>query len=192
MKDCTRVKGKNAEEPMKNIVAKTVAFDLATALALLTGVLTACGPVPGGSLGGTLSTPPSDWSDVLGGDRAFCEIESRPSEPHSIQLECFVHDGRLYVQSHRWAFAPWWPTQSWASIWLEEPEVLVRIDSSLFELRAVHVTLASERSPILEFRGYDPVPDGIAVFRFDEREQGALESPDNEGLYKKMKRLNVD
>ena len=139
-------------------------FPRATALALLIGVLTACGPIPGGSLDGALSVPPSDWSSVLGGDRVFCEIESRPSEPHSIQLDCFVHGGRLYVQSHRWAFAPWWPIQSWAAIWIEEPEVLVRIDSSLFELRAVHVTLASERNSILESRGYDPVPEGIDGF----------------------------
>ncbi len=150
------MKGKDSGEPMKNIVAKRVAFDLATALALLTGALTACGPVPGGSLGGTLSTPPSDWSDVLGDDRAFCEIESRPSEPHSIQLECFVHDGRLYVQSHRWAFAPWWPTRSWASIWIEEPEVIVRIVSSLFELRAVHVTLASDPAVLERVRASLP------------------------------------
>ena len=149
---------------------QTIMFPRPTALALLTSVLTACGPVPGGSLEGTLSAPPSDWSEVLGGDRAFCEIESRPGQPHSIQLECFVYDSRLYVQSHRWALAPWWPTQSWAAIWIEEPDVLVRKDSSLFELRAVHVTLASERNSILESRGYDPVPDGIAVFRFDDRD----------------------
>ena len=170
MKDCTRVKGKAAEEPMKNIVAKTILFDLATALALLTGVLTACGPVPGGGLEGTVAARPTDWSDLLGDNRAFCEIESRPSNPHSIQLDCFVHEGHLYVQSHRWALAPWWPTRSWASIWIEEPEVIVRIGSSLFELRALHVMLASERNAILESRGYDPVPDGIAVFRFDDRD----------------------
>lgn len=140
------------------------------ALAALIGVLTACGPVPGGILEGTLATSPSNWSDVLGGDRTFCEVESRPSDPHSIQLDCFVHEGRLYVQSHRWALAPWWPTQSWAAIWIEQPEVLVRIGTKLFELRAVEVTDAPERNPILESRGYDPVPDGIAVFRFDDRD----------------------
>jgi hypothetical protein len=143
---------------------------LASALAFLTPVLAACGPVPGGSLEGTRASSPSNWSDVLDDDRGFCEIESRPGEPHSIQLECFVREGRLYVQSHRWAFASWWPTQSWAVVWVAEPEVLVRVDSALYELRAVHVTDAAERIPILESRGYDPVPDGIAVFRFDERD----------------------
>ncbi|MCZ6707578.1 MAG: hypothetical protein O7A71_06500 [Chloroflexi bacterium] len=46
----------------------------------------------------------------------------------------------------------------------------MRIDTTLFEVRAVQATDASERNPILEFRGYDPVPDGIAVFRFDDRD----------------------
>ncbi len=160
---------------VRRLMHRTLKMRLATvlsrtALAFLIGVLTACGPVPGGSLKGTLAAYPSDWSDVLGGDRAFCEVESRPSNPHSIQLECFVHEGRLYVQSHRWALSPWWPTESWASIWIEHPEVRVRIDTTLFEVRAVQATDASERNPILEFRGYDPVPDGIAVFRFDDRD----------------------
>ena len=40
----------------------------------------------------------------------------------------------------------------------------------IFELQAVRATLASERNAILASRGYDPVPDGIAVFRFDDRD----------------------
>ena len=48
--------------------------------------------------------------------------------------------------------------------------VQVRVDSSLFELLAVHVTDPAERRPILEYRGYEPVPDGIALFRFDPRD----------------------
>ncbi len=139
-------------------------------LALFAALLAACGPVPGGRLEGTLAPTPSDWSTALGGERSFCEVETRPADPHSIQLDCFLHDGRLYVQSHRWALASWWPVESWAAIWIEHPEVQVRIGSALFELRAVHVTDALERDPILESRGYDPIPEGIVVFRFDRRE----------------------
>jgi hypothetical protein len=46
----------------------------------------------------------------------------------------------------------------------------IRVGSSLFELTAVHVTDASEREPVLAARGYEPVPDGIALFRFDPRD----------------------
>jgi hypothetical protein len=135
----------------------------------ITLLLVACGPVPGGKLDGTVAAPPSDWAGLLEGGRDICEIESRPSSPHSIQLDCFLHKGHLYVQSHRWVFASWWPVESWASIWIAQPDVLVRIDSKLFALRAVHVTNSAERTPILESRGYDPPPEGIAVFRFDKR-----------------------
>jgi hypothetical protein len=141
------------------------ALPAALALWLATG----CGPVPGGSLGGTTAQPPGDWSTALEGDRAFCEIESRPADPHSIQLECFLYDGKLFVQSHRWALASWWPVTSWAAIWIAEPDVRVRLGRQLFELRAVHVTEPALRESVLRFRGYDPVPEGIALFRFDPR-----------------------
>jgi hypothetical protein len=128
-----------------------------------------CGPVPGGALSGTATLQPSDWSAALGGDRALCEIESRPEDVHSIQLECFLVDGQLYAQSHRWALADWWPTKSWAAIWLEHPAVRVRIGERLYLLRAARVTDPALREPILRERGYDPVPDGIVLFRFEPR-----------------------
>ncbi len=137
------------------------------ALALLLAL--GCGPVPGGSLAGSVTPIPDDWSGVLGGDRAFCEIESRPADPHSIQIECFLEGGQLFAQSHRWARAKWWPTESWASIWLQHPDVRVRIGDRLYELRAVEVTEPGLRETLLRERGYDPVPDGIVLFRFEPR-----------------------
>jgi hypothetical protein len=138
-------------------------------LAILAGFALACGPVPGGSLSGEVRPPPATWSGALDDDKAFCEIESRPADPHSIQLECFVRDGGLYAQSHRWALAPWWPVTSWAAIWLEHPDVRVRIDGAIYEVRAEQVTDADVREPTLAARGYDPVPDGIVLFRFVPR-----------------------
>lgn len=138
-------------------------------LGLVLALGAACGPIPGGSLSGSVSQAPSAWATVLEDGKGFCEIESRPADPHSIQLECFVHAGALYAQSHRWALAPWWPVESWAAIWLEHPDVRVRIDEALYELRAVRVTDAGVRDPVLRLRGYDPPPDGILLFRFDPR-----------------------
>ena len=128
-----------------------------------------CGPVPGGALPGNLQPAPSSWSEHLGDGRAFCEIESRSEHPHSIQLDCFEHAGDLFVQSHRWALAPWWPVESWAAIWIEQPEVRVRIGDSLFELRAERIVDADLRETLLRLRGYDPVPAGIVLFRFAAR-----------------------
>jgi hypothetical protein len=140
---------------------------LGPALALLAAL--GCGPVPGGSLGGEVAPAPADWAGPLGGDRAFCEIESRPADPHSIQLECFLSGGSLYAQSHRWALADWWPVESWAEIWLAHPDVRVRIGDQIFELRAVRVNDPVVREPMLKARGYDPVPDGIVLFRLEPR-----------------------
>jgi hypothetical protein len=130
--------------------------------------LAACGPVPGGSLSGTAKPVPGEWTAVVPDEKAFCEIEARPADPHSIQLECFVYEGDLYAQSHRWALASWWPVQSWAAVWIDNPDVRVRIDESIYDVRAERVT-DDTRAPISKFRGYDPVPDGIVLFRFTPR-----------------------
>ncbi len=98
-------------------------------------LLAACGLVPGGSLSGTLTRVPKDWPSLLEDGLAICEIESRPSEPHSIQLECFSHGQGIYVQSHRWALKSWWPVESWAAIWIQNPTIRLRIGRQIFELR---------------------------------------------------------
>lgn len=136
---------------------------------LALGILVACGPIPGGRLSGQTAAIPRDWSAAVPDDRAICEIEARPEKPHSIQLECFVHDRKLYVQSHRWALAGWWPVQSWAGVWIEHPDVRVRLGDELYDVKATRVTDAQERQSVLAFRGYDPVPDGIVLFRFEPR-----------------------
>ena len=141
--------------------------DFAAARLAILLLAAACGPVPGGALSGDVAAAPDDWSKVLEDGRAFCEIESRPADPHSIQLECFLDAGELFVQSHRWALASWWPVESWAAIWIDQPNVRVRIGEQIFELDAVRVVDPDRREPILRSRGYDPVPDGIALFRFD-------------------------
>jgi len=139
------------------------------ARALVLGFALACGPIPGGSLDGDAAALPSDWQGALGGEHALCEIESRPADPHSIQLDCFAYEGSLYVQSHRWAQASWWPVTSWAAVWLEHPDVRVRIGDSLYDLKATPVSPGSERDTVLGMRGYDPIPEGIVLFRFEPR-----------------------
>jgi hypothetical protein len=128
-----------------------------------------CGPIPGGSLAGKVTPPPATWTQALPDGKRICEVESRPEKPHSIQLECFLYDGQLYAQSHRWALASWWPVESWAAIWIAHPDVKVRLADDLFELRAVQITDPTQRESVLRFRGYDPIPPGIVVFRFEPR-----------------------
>jgi len=139
------------------------------AWAFALGLALGCGPIPGGALEGPTASVPADWSAVMQGDRALCEVESRPSNPHSIQLECFTYEGSLYVQSHRWAQSSWWPVKSWAVVWLENPDVRVRIGESLYDLRATQVSAGPERDAVLGLRGYAPIPAGIVLFRFEPR-----------------------
>ena len=129
----------------------------------------ACGPVPGGRLSGSVDAPPPDWSGLGTGLDSICEIESRPSDPHSIQLQCYEYDGALYVHSHRWALASWYPFESWASIWLEHPDVRVRFSDSIYELHAERVGEAALRTKLLNSRGYDSVPEGILLFHLRPR-----------------------
>lgn len=128
----------------------------------------ACGPIPGGRLSGAVTPVPADWSAAVP-DKRFCEIEARPADPHSIQLECFRYEGGLYVQSHRWALASWWPVTSWAKVWIAHPDVRVRVGDEIYELRAARVTSPPERAGVLQHRGYEPPPDGIVVFRLVSR-----------------------
>ena len=58
---------------------------------------------------------------------------------------------------------------SWAAVWIENPDVTVRLGDDLFKVTAVRVSDAAEREPVLRFRGYDPVPEGIVLFRFEPR-----------------------
>lgn len=139
------------------------------ALVVLVAVA-ACGPIPGGKLSGAIAPAPSDWSSVVP-DRRFCEIEARPADPHSIQLECFRWEEGLYVNSHRWALAAWWPVTSWAAVWLDHPDVRVRVGDAIYELRAARVTDTAARDAILRHRGYDPPPAGILVCRFVPRSE---------------------
>ncbi len=143
----------------------------ATGLAALAALLLAagCGPVPGGRLRGDVAPPPADWTPLTEGLSGICEIEVRPEDPHSIQLQCYEYDGALYVHSHRWALSSWYPFQSWAAVWLEHPEVRVRFGDAIYELYAERMVDAPLREEILRFRGYDPVPDGILVFHLRAR-----------------------
>ncbi|MCP4037513.1 MAG: hypothetical protein GY733_11295, partial [bacterium] len=103
---------------------------------LLILFVSACGPIPGGTLSGSETQVPSDWTAFLDEGHSLCEIEARPSNPHSIQLDCFLYENQLHVQSHRWALASWWPVESWAAIWIQYPLVRLRVGQQIFEVEA--------------------------------------------------------
>lgn len=144
---------------------------------LLVSLALACGPFPAGKLSGKPTPLPETWAPLTEGLDGICEVESRASDPHSIQLQCYTHAGKLYVHSHRWARAPWYPVESWAEIWLEEPAVQVRLGDALYSLEAVAVTEPQVRTEVLTSRGYDPVPEGIVLFELRAPSQATADTP---------------
>lgn len=131
---------------------------LALALALL-GV-GPCGLIPGGALEGPLAPPPPDWRAL--GEGTLCQLELRPEEPHSLNVNCHVHDGRLYVYSLFGA------RKRWTAMLEEDPDVRVRIEGRLYELEALRVDDPDERRRVLSPDGGEP-SDSTWLYRLDPR-----------------------
>ena len=113
--------------------ARTLA--LAGALSLL-----ACGPVgpfSGGGLSGEVRPAPSDWSFVANVEQA--QLETRPADPHSVNVWLGSLNGRLYVASSL-IRGPKLPTErAWVRDVEADERVRMRIDRIVYELRAVRV-----------------------------------------------------
>jgi len=101
-------------------------------LALL--LLAACsgGPFlvfPGGELSGeVVREPVEDWSFVTD---AFIDLETRPDEPYSVQLNYIVREGRLYIDPAE--------GRSWLDYIREDPRVRVRFDDRIYPCTALLV-----------------------------------------------------
>jgi len=105
---------------------------------------------PGGALSGEVVTEPvSDWSFVT--DR-FVDVETRPADPYSVELNYIVRDGQLYLD----------PAEG--RTWLEhiraDPRVRVRFAGRVYPLTAVLVAEPGERE------GFDA---DRFVYRLDPR-----------------------
>jgi hypothetical protein len=125
----------------------------ALAVALATS---ACGGpmlgIPGGELSGEVVTEPvDDWSFV---DDLFVELETRPEDPYSVELNYIVIDGRLYID----------PAEG--RTWLEhiraDPDVRVRFDGRVYPMKAVLVGRPGE------LEGFDP---DRYIYRLDPRDE---------------------
>ncbi len=117
-------------------------------------VLAGCGgPLlvfPGSELTGeVVAEPVADWSFV---DDVWFELETRPDDPYSVQLNYFVKDGKLYID----------PAEGrvWLEYIREDPNVRARFDGKLYPLRAVLVGGPGE------VEGFD---EDRFVYRLDPR-----------------------
>jgi hypothetical protein len=120
----------------------------------LIALLSGCGGpfllMPGGALRGELVTDPvDDWGFV---EDTFVDLEVRPSDPYSVELNYFVRDGRLYIDPAE--------GRRWLDHLRADPRVRVRFDGKIYERVAVLVEDPEE------LEGFDPTR---FVYRLDPR-----------------------
>ena len=111
---------------------------------LLSALVIACGGpflvFPGGALRGEVVTEPvTDWSFV---DDSFVDLETRPSDPYSVELNYFVKDGQLYIDPAE--------GRRWLAHIREDPRVRVRFGGKVYPAEA---DLAGKPG---ELEGFDP------------------------------------
>ncbi len=121
---------------------------------LAVAALTGCGgPVlvfPGGELRGTLvDEPVADWSFVT--DR-FVDLETRPEQPYSVELNYIVKDGELYIDPAE--------GRRWLDHIRADPRVRVRFGDRIYPLKAVLVGSPGE------LEGF---PGDRFIYRLDPR-----------------------
>jgi hypothetical protein len=131
----------------------TIARTVIGVLAPLLVILACGGPVlvfPGGALRGEVVTEPvTDWSFV---DDAFVDLETRPADPYSVELNYVVRDGELYIDPAE--------GRTWLEHIREDPRVRVRFGGKVYPLQAVLVGRPGE------LEGFD---SDRFIYRLDPR-----------------------
>jgi len=131
----------------------------APSLALACSLVLACGGgptlmFPGGALSGEVVTEPvTDWSFV---EDRFVDLETRPDDPYSVQLNYIVRDGSLYIDPME--------GRSWLEHIKADPHVRVRFGGKVFSLVAVLVGKPGE------LEGFD---EDRFIYRLEPRPQEA-------------------
>ena len=127
----------------------------ALVLSFALAALVACGGpflvFPGGELRGEeVTTPVDDWSFV---DDTFVDVEVRPSDPYSVELNYVVKDGQLYLDPAE--------GRRWLDYIREDPRVRVRFGGKVYPLKAV---LVGEPGQLEGF------PEDRFIYRLDPRD----------------------
>lgn len=105
---------------------------------------------PGGELSGqVVTTRVEDWSFV---EDSFVDLETRPDDPYSVQLNYIVKDGKLYVDPAE--------GRNWLDHIRADPRVRVRFGGKVYPLKAVLVGQPGE------LEGFD---QDRYIYRLDPR-----------------------
>ena len=138
--------------------------------------LTACGPLgplAGGRLRGPVESVPAGWAAV--GEVETFQLETRPDDPHSVNIWGAVVDDRFYIATSLILGTDEPSERSWVKNVGVDPHVRLRADGRIYELRAVRVldTAEAERARDALIAKYDVERDdhatGAWIFRLDPR-----------------------
>ena len=116
--------------------------------------------IPGGELSGTLEPVPSDWT--FSDDFEDVQLETRPGNPYSVNIWGVADGDRFYIASGRGL------ESAWAKHIESDPNVRLRIDEHLYELRAVRTDDPQDRVRFLaavkkKYDGFEPDEEQAAV-----------------------------
>ncbi len=107
--------------------------------------------IPGGELSGEVVTVPvTDWSFATD---TFVDLETRPDDPYSVELNYFVKEGQLYIDPAE--------GRSWLEYIRADPRVRVRFGKKIYPLTAVLVGRPGE------LEGFD---QDRYIYRLDPRD----------------------
>ena len=116
----------------------------AAALLLACGPL---GPIPGGALRGEPVTGPvQDWAFL--DDEHTVQLETNPSDPYSVNIWIGHEGGRPYIPSSLIAGVAEPTERQWVENVLDDPNVRLKVQGRLYDLRAVRVEDDTERESV--------------------------------------------
>lgn len=138
----------------KNWRAVSTTLFAASATIGLVALVASCGGpllmIPGGALSGeVVEAPVDDWSFA---DDAFIDVELRPEDPYSVELNYIVRDGQLYLDPSE--------GRRWFEYLKDDPRLRVRFGNEIYPVTAVLVGRPGE------LEGFD---SDRYVYRLDSR-----------------------
>lgn len=139
-------------------------------VSLVSLVSLACGPlvlIPGGELSGEVKPPPADWSFTDPIDTI--QLETRPSDPYSVNVWGVAVGNGFYVAAGD-------AENAWASHIANDPNVRLRVEDDVYELRATRTEDPAEMEAFLAAAlakyDFEPEPEqreSAALFRLEPR-----------------------